>query len=102
MEFGKRNSHKYIYSLIPEKHRIKLDCKQMNQTSKLLIMLGIAIVLVGLIWHFFGKHLGWLGNLPGDIRVGGENGGGFYFPIVTCIIISIFASVVLNLFRKFF
>jgi hypothetical protein len=41
----------------------------------------------------------WLGRLPGDIRI--ERGNfGFYFPIVTCIIISIILTVIFSLFRR--
>ena len=56
----------------------------------------MAIVGV-LLWAGFGK--GWLGRLPGDIHV--ERGGaGFYFPIVTCILISIVLTILFNIFRR--
>ncbi len=45
--------------------------------GKYIVLAGIGLVLVGLIVWLFGDKLGWLGRLPGDIRVTGENGGGF-------------------------
>ena len=70
----------------------------MPEVGKLLIIFGITIVLVGLVlWSGFGG--GWLGRLPGDIRI--ERGNSvFYFPIVTCIIISIVLSVIFSFFRR--
>ncbi len=64
----------------------------------MLVILGVVVVLIGLaLWSGLGA--GWLGRLPGDIRI--ERGhSSFYFPIVTCIIISIVVSVLLSLFRR--
>lgn len=65
--------------------------------QKLLIIIGAAILLAGLLWPWLSK-LG-LERLPGDIRI--ENtSGGFYFPITTCIVISIALSLILWLIRK--
>ncbi|MVM32894.1 DUF2905 family protein [Spirosoma sp. HMF4905] len=75
----------------------------MNSTlGKYIILIGVAIILIGLIVYFFGDKLNWLGRLPGDIRVEGKNGGGFYFPIVTCIIVSIVLNLLIGLIRRFF
>jgi ribose/xylose/arabinose/galactoside ABC-type transport system permease subunit len=70
----------------------------MHELGKLLVILGTTVLLVGLaLWSGFGG--GWLGRLPGDIRM--ERGSStFYFPIVTCIIISIVLSLILSLFRR--
>jgi len=70
----------------------------MPEIGKVLVVFGAVILLVGLaLWSGFGA--GWLGRLPGDIRI--ERGNtGFYFPIVTCVIISIVVSVLLSLFRR--
>ena len=69
--------------------------------SRWLIVIGIALIVLGLAWPLIVK-LG-LGNLPGDIRVERE-GFSFYFPITTGIIISVVVSLVLMLidwvFRK--
>jgi Protein of unknown function (DUF2905) len=68
------------------------------ELGKFLVIIGVAIVVLGvLLWSGIGA--GWLGRLPGDIRI--ERGhSAFYFPIVTCIIISIVLSVIFSLFRR--
>ena len=70
----------------------------MRELGRLLTILGGAVTIVGLaLWAGFGA--GWLGRLPGDIRV--ERGHtAFYFPIVTCIIVSIALTLLLSLFRR--
>ena len=60
--------------------------------SRLLIGLGLAILVIGLLWPVFGR-LG-LGQLPGDIVIRRDNVS-FYLPIVTCVIISVVASLLL-------
>ena len=70
----------------------------MPEIGKFLVIIGIAIVVLGIIlWS--GVGAGFLGKLPGDIRVGRGNST-FYFPIVTCIIISIVLSLIFSLFRR--
>ena len=74
----------------------------MNPTiGKYLIGIGIVIALLGCIIYLFGDKLSWLGRLPGDIRVEGR-GGGFYFPIVTCIVVSVVINLIIVLIRRFF
>ena len=70
----------------------------MFEIGKVLVILGVIIVTVGaLLWSGIGT--GPLGKLPGDIRI--ERGGsGFYFPIVTCILISIVLSAMMWFFRR--
>jgi Protein of unknown function (DUF2905) len=70
----------------------------MESLGKFLVFAGLALAIVGaLLWFGFGK--GWLGRLPGDIHI--ERGGtGFYFPIVTCILISIVLTILFNIFRR--
>ena len=65
--------------------------------QRALVIIGIALVLLGVAWPWISK-LG-LGRLPGDIRIETE-GGGFYFPIVTCLIVSVVLSLVLWFFRR--
>jgi hypothetical protein len=65
--------------------------------QRALIALGIAIIVTGLAWPWLSR-LG-LGRLPGDIRIETESGG-FYFPIVTCLIISIVLSLLSWFFRR--
>ena len=62
-----------------------------------LILLGIVFLVAGLAWPWLAK-LG-LGHLPGDIQVERENYS-FYFPIVTCLVISVVISLLLWIFRK--
>lgn len=66
----------------------------MNRT---LILIGIAIVVIGLLWPWLSK-IG-LGRLPGDIVVRRE-GMSFYFPVVTCFIVSAAATLLFWLFRR--
>lgn len=65
--------------------------------QKFLIVLGLIILCIGLLWPLLSK-LG-LGRLPGDIMVQGENTR-FYFPIVTCILISIVLSAIAWFFNR--
>ena len=73
----------------------------MQQTGKLIIGVGLLLVIVGIVVYFAGDKLGWLGKLPGDIRVEKENFR-FYAPITTMILISVVVSVLVRLFQKFF
>jgi hypothetical protein len=70
--------------------------------GKYIILVGAVVVLAGLVVYFFGDKLSWMGRLPGDIRIEGKNGGGFYFPIVTCIVVSILLNLLIVLVRRFF
>ena len=65
--------------------------------QRFLIVLGLAILIAGIFWPILSR-IG-LGRVPGDIMI--QRGGTtFYFPLVTCIIISIFVSVVFWLFSR--
>lgn len=66
--------------------------------GKFLIGMGIMLVIIGIVIEIGGKFLP-LGNLPGDINITGEHGG-IYFPVVSCIIISIVLSIIVNLFNR--
>ncbi len=65
--------------------------------SRTLIVIGVLLVAVGLAWPWVSK-LG-LGRLPGDIRIETEHGI-FYFPITTCIIVSVVVSIIFWLLRR--
>ena len=65
--------------------------------QRILIFAGLIMLVLGALWPWLSK-IG-LGRLPGDIRIENESGG-FYFPIVTCLVISIVLSLVLWLFRR--
>ena len=62
-----------------------------------LVLVGLVIAGVGLIWVLV-PHLPRLGRLPGDIVIEGRSGR-FYFPVVTCIVLSLVLSVVMWLIR---
>jgi hypothetical protein len=70
----------------------------MNEIGKTLVIAGLFLVLIGgLFWAGFGK--GWFGHLPGDIHYS-KGDFHFYFPIVTCLIISVLLTLILWLFRR--
>jgi hypothetical protein len=62
-----------------------------------LVAIGLVLVVVGLLWPWLGK-LG-LGRLPGDIVIARGNFR-FYFPIVTCLIVSVLVSFILWLLNR--
>ena len=64
--------------------------------QKLLIILGIVILVIGLLYPYI-KKLGF-GHLPGDIIFKFGNSTVF-FPILTCIIISVILTTIFNLFK---
>ena len=67
--------------------------------AKMLIVIGIVLVVIGVIWLLFPSAFSWIGNLPGDIKHTSGNTR-VYFPVVTIIIISVIATIVLNLFNR--
>lgn len=67
----------------------------MTGLSKTLMVIGAVIFLLGLLMPIL--HLG---KLPGDILIKKGNAT-FYFPIVTCIIISIVLSVIFHFLGRF-
>jgi len=70
----------------------------MNEMGKILMVTGLLLAAAGaLIWSGAGR--GWLGRLPGDVHYARGNFH-FYFPIVTCLLLSLLLTLVLWLFRK--
>jgi hypothetical protein len=68
-----------------------------HSMSRWLVTIGLVLVIVGLLWPWLSK-LG-LGRLPGDIVI--ERGNVYiYFPIVTCIIVSVVLSFILWLMNR--
>jgi hypothetical protein len=65
--------------------------------AKVLILIGLALVVVGLIW-LVGERLG-LGRLPGDMVIERENFT-FYFPLTTGLIVSVVLSLLLWLVSR--
>lgn len=67
--------------------------------AKILIIVGMVLVIIGIIWLVFPSAFSWIGNLPGDIKYKSGNTR-VYFPIVTMIVISVVATLVLNLLNR--
>jgi hypothetical protein len=66
--------------------------------GKIFVLVGVVLVVLGLILYLGGK-IPWLGRLPGDIYVERERFT-FYFPLATCLIISVIITLVLYFFRR--
>ncbi len=64
-----------------------------------LFALGLIIAAIGLLWILV-PSIPWLGRLPGDIRIERENSR-FYFPLVTCLLLSLLLSLILWLIQLF-
>lgn len=71
---------------------------QFSGLGKMLVVAGIAMAIIGGILWLGGKIPG-IGRLPGDIVIKRENFT-FYFPVVTCIVLSVILSLILALFRR--
>lgn len=72
----------------------------MQTLGKFLMIGGLLMLVAGVVVYFAGDKLSWLGKLPGDIRIKGDNFS-FYFPVTTMILLSVIVSVVIALIRKF-
>jgi hypothetical protein len=70
----------------------------MPALGKPLIVVGIIFIIMGIAF-LLGDKIPFLGRLPGDISIQKERFS-FYFPITTCIIISIVLSILFVIFRK--
>jgi Protein of unknown function (DUF2905) len=74
----------------------------LREIGKTLLVIGVVLVSVGVLL-LFGARLPYrIGRLPGDVVIQGRNGS-FYFPIVTCILVSLLFTLlmwILNLFRR--
>jgi len=67
--------------------------------GKTLIFVGTLLILIGLIFSL-GEKIPYLGRLPGDILIKKENFT-FYFPLGTCILLSIIFSIIFYLISRF-
>ncbi len=67
--------------------------------GRLLVMLGVALVVIGGIVMLLGRTGLPLGRLPGDLLYRGKNTT-FYFPLASCILISVVLSIVLFLIGR--
>ena len=70
--------------------------------GKLLMLLGALLILLGALLTSGSSLpgvLGWLGRLPGDIRIEGR-GGVFYLPLASCLVLSAALSLFFWLFKR--
>jgi hypothetical protein len=67
--------------------------------GRTLIIVGATLVALGLVITLGAKLPLRLGHLPGDIVIRGKNSV-FYFPVVTCILLSVILSLVMWLFSR--
>lgn len=67
--------------------------------GRLLITLGLVLVVLGVLVSLAGRLPFRLGRLPGDIYIQSKHSS-FYFPLATCILLSIVASLVMWLLRR--
>lgn len=72
----------------------------LRELGRALLLLGALIALIGVFFYFGGKLPFRLGRLPGDIVHKGEHTT-FYFPIVTCLLLSVGFSLLLWLLSRF-
>lgn len=69
-----------------------------NDFGRILIISGLLLLGIGLFLSY-GEKLNLLGRLPGDIRIERE-GFSFYFPLGTCLLVSLLLSLFLWLFKR--
>jgi len=67
--------------------------------GRLLIAAGLILVAAGVLVLLLGRLPIRLGRLPGDIYIQGKNSS-FYFPVVTCLLISVVLSLVMWIVRR--
>jgi len=67
--------------------------------GRMLIILGVILIAAGVVISFGDRLPFRLGRLPGDVAIHGKNSS-FYFPVVTCILISVVLSLISWLFRR--
>ncbi|CUS05084.2 conserved protein of unknown function [Candidatus Promineifilum breve] len=73
----------------------------MGEMGRLLVVIGLAVAFCGVIILIAIRFFPWLGNLPGDMRFEGQNYK-VYFPLATMILVSILATILLNVLLRIF
>lgn len=69
-----------------------------SSLGKMMIIIGVFFILIGLA-VLFGPRIPLFGKLPGDIQIKRENFS-FYFPLTTCLVISIIFTLIMHLIQK--
>ncbi len=70
----------------------------MNDLGKSIIVIGLVLIVIGVAVTLAGKIPG-VGKLPGDIFIKKDNFS-FYFPLTTCILLSIVLSVIMYFLNR--
>jgi len=70
----------------------------MGELGRMLILFGALMVALGVLLTVAGR-IPWIGRLPGDISYKGEHVT-FYFPLATCLLLSVVLSLLFYLFRR--
>ena len=70
----------------------------MESLGRMLVILGLTLAAAGIL-VIYSPRVPYLGKLPGDIRIERENFS-FYFPLTTCILLSLMVSAILWILRK--
>jgi DUF2905 family protein len=70
-----------------------------SDIGKILVVIGLTLVVLGILIWLGGRMNLPLGRLPGDIRIERDNFK-FYFPLTTCVLISVAMTLILWLLRK--
>jgi hypothetical protein len=71
-----------------------------RELGRMLLILGVVLAALGTLFHFGGRLPFRLGRLPGDVVHRGEHTT-FYFPMVTCLLVSIVLTLLFWLFNQF-
>jgi hypothetical protein len=71
----------------------------MQEVGKFVVLVGVFLVVAGVILWRFPSLFNWVGKLPGDISIQKENFS-LYFPVVTCLLVSILITLLSWLFRR--
>lgn len=69
--------------------------------ARILIIIGLTIAFAGFLLLLATRFFPWLGNLPGDIRIEGEEFR-VYFPLATMLLISVLGTILLNIIFRIF
>jgi hypothetical protein len=73
----------------------------MEGIGRFLVLAGVLLIVVGGGLYLAARIGLPLGRLPGDIRIEGQ-GGAFYFPVTTSVLVSIVLTILMNLIIRFF
>lgn len=74
---------------------------RMVEFGRLLLIIGGTIALAGILVLLAAKYFPWLGNLPGDFEIEGDNYR-IYFPLATMILVSLLGTILLNIVIRIF